>query len=188
MAELAVSAVVGRICTLVVRESSLLCAVASEVELLKEELARVQGFLKDADNKMRSGDRSIAVCVWQLRDASHEAEIIIENAEYMKKRNRLKKGFMGAISRYARLPSDLVGLHRVNYQIRHVRRKINEINNSMLTLSVVNLGIDESEDIEDDVYAPHNYENDVVVGLEDECREIVEKLVDQENQNLSVHW
>jgi hypothetical protein len=185
MAEFAVSAVAERIGSLVVRESSLLCAVTSEVELLKGELARVQGFLKDADNKMRSGDGSTAVCVSQLRDASYEAENIIEHAEYMKKRNRLKKGFMGTISRYARLPSDLVSLHKVDFQIRRLRRKINEIKNSMLTLSVANLGIDESEDSEDDVYTPHNFENDVV-GLEDDCREIVEKLVDQENQNLSV--
>jgi hypothetical protein len=87
MSQSAVSSVVGRIGNLVVEESSLLCAVTSELAFLKEELERLQGFLKDADSQMRSGRESVAVCVWQLRDTSYEAENIIEAAEYIKKRN-----------------------------------------------------------------------------------------------------
>ncbi|VAH53090.1 unnamed protein product [Triticum turgidum subsp. durum] len=185
MAESAVSAVVGRIGNLVVRESSLLCSVTGEVEFLKEELERLQGFLEDADNKMRSGNASMAVCVRQLRDASYETENIIEAAVYVKLRSRLKKGFMGAISRYARLPRKFVALHKVDVQIRRVRRKISAIENSMFNLNIANLSIDASEDIEDNALIPQNFVDDVVVGFEDECKEIVEKLVDQKNEKLS---
>ncbi|KAF0924702.1 hypothetical protein E2562_014507 [Oryza meyeriana var. granulata] len=69
-----------------------------EVGFLKNELAHLQGFLQDAEHKRRSGDASAAVLLWQIRDAAYDAENIIEASEYMEKGNKLKKGFMGAIS------------------------------------------------------------------------------------------
>ncbi|VAI94215.1 unnamed protein product [Triticum turgidum subsp. durum] len=99
MAESAVSAVVGNVSTLALQETTLLCGVSTEVEFLKDELKRLQGFLRDADSKRRMGVSGVAVLVSQIRDAAYEAENVIEAADHMHKRNRLKKGFMGAIAR-----------------------------------------------------------------------------------------
>ncbi|VAI94227.1 unnamed protein product [Triticum turgidum subsp. durum] len=99
MAESAVNAVLGNLSHLAVRESTFLCAVTLEVGLLRDELKRLQAYLKDADSKWRSGNVRVAVLVSQIRDVAYEAQNVIEAADYMEKRNRLKRGFMGAISR-----------------------------------------------------------------------------------------
>lgn len=192
MAESAVSAAVGSISNLAAQETSLLCGVMDEVGFLKAELERLHGFLEDAKHKRRSGDASAAVLVGQIRDAAYDAENVIEASEYMVKRNKLKKGFMGAISRYARLPTDLIALHKIGVEIQRIRRKISEIFDSANRLKIVGLGNpttdighadDEFPQDYDIMY--QNFEDDDVVGFDNEYNEIVEKLVEQENE-LSV--
>ncbi|EMS56122.1 hypothetical protein TRIUR3_13885 [Triticum urartu] len=99
MAEAAVTAVLGNLSNIVIQETTFLCAVTLEVGLLRAELVRLQAYLKDADRKWRSGNVRVAVLVSQIRDVAYEAQNVIEAADYMEKRNRLKRGFMGAISR-----------------------------------------------------------------------------------------
>ncbi|KAM3298551.1 hypothetical protein ACQJBY_040161 [Aegilops geniculata] len=99
MAESAIGSVLGNVSTLAVQETTFLCGVNLEVGFLKDELRRLKSYLKSADAKRRSGDELVATWVSQIRDAAYEAENAIEAADYMEKRNRLKKGFMGALSR-----------------------------------------------------------------------------------------
>ena len=146
MVEPAVSAVAGSIKDLAVQETTLLCSVIGEAGFLKDELQRLQGFLKDADTKRRSGNANATICVRQIRDATYEAENVLEVMDYMEKRNRLKKGFTGAVSRYDRLPSDLITLHKVGTEIQSIRRKVNEIfesaNRSKIILDLGNTELD----------------------------------------------
>ncbi|XP_037469179.1 putative disease resistance protein At1g58400 [Triticum dicoccoides] len=137
MAESAISAVLGNVSTLALQETTLLCGASSEVEFLKHELNRLQGFLRDADNKQRRGDEGAAILVSQIKDAAYEADNVMEAAEYMCKRNRLKKGFMGAIARYGCLPSDLSTLHKVGVEIKSIRRNISEIFEYATRLKIV---------------------------------------------------
>ncbi|XBI50427.1 hypothetical protein VPH35_113834 [Triticum aestivum] len=186
MAESAVSAVLGNLGNLAVRKTSFLCGVTHEVTFLKDELMRLQGYLKDADSKRRSGNASVAIFMSQIRDAAYEAENVIEAAEYMKKRSRIKKGFMGAISRYAHLPSDLTTLHKVGVEIRRVRRKLSEISQSADHLKIDFSSHVADEYLDDYGLMHQNCKDDVVmVGFENEYNEIVDKLVQAENM-LSV--
>ncbi|VAI82013.1 unnamed protein product [Triticum turgidum subsp. durum] len=98
MAESAIGSVLGNVSTLAVQETTFLCGVNLEAGFLKDELKWLKSYLKSADAKRRSGDELVATWVSQI-DAAYEAENAIEAADYMEKRNRLKKGFMGAISR-----------------------------------------------------------------------------------------
>ncbi|KAF7099152.1 hypothetical protein CFC21_100830 [Triticum aestivum] len=183
MAQSAVSTVLGTVGSLAVQETTFLCAVNLEVGLLKDELMRLKAYLKDVDSKWRSGNARVAVLVSQIRDAAYEAQNIIEAADHMAKRNRLKKGFMGAISRYARLPTDLVALRKIGVEIQHVRRKLNEIFASAekLNINLDNNVLVEDESPQDDGPIHQNSEDDVVmVGFEDEHEEIVDKLVDND--------
>ncbi|VAI94233.1 unnamed protein product [Triticum turgidum subsp. durum] len=192
MAESAVKTVVGSVGNLAVQETKFLCRVTLEVCSLKDELMRLQAYLKDADSKWRSGNARVAVLVSQIRTAAYQAQNVIEAADYMEKRNRLKKGFMGAISRYARLPSDLATLRKIGVETRRVRRKISEIFSSAEHLKIdldntaeVN-GQVEDEFPQDFVLMHQNYEDGVVmVGFQDEYKEITDKLV-YEGQMLSV--
>nr|UBY07377.1 NBS-LRR disease resistance protein [Dasypyrum villosum] len=193
MAESAISAVLGNVSTLALQETTLLCCASSEVEFLKHELKRLQGFLRDADSKRRLGNPGAAVLVSQIRDAAYEADNVIEAAEYMQKRNRLKKGFMGAIARYGCLPSDLSTLHKVGVEIKRIRRNISEIFESANSLKIVadlaHTSI-EKVDVDDEFpqdYGPiyQNFEDVVMVGFDDEYKKIVGKLFDKED-SLSV--
>ncbi|KAF7105490.1 hypothetical protein CFC21_106297 [Triticum aestivum] len=189
MAESAVRAVVSNVSTLALQETTLLCGVTLEVEFLKDELKRLHGFLRDADGKQRTGMAGVAILVSQIRDVAYEADNAIESAEYMHRRNMLKKGFMGAIARYARLPSDLSTLHKVGVEIKRIRRTIAEIFDSANRLRIVaDLENTSTENVHlDDVVPqeygpmPQNFEDTNVVGFEDDYKEIMGNLVDKED-------
>uniref|UniRef100_A0A8R7R7J0 Uncharacterized protein n=2 Tax=Triticum urartu TaxID=4572 RepID=A0A8R7R7J0_TRIUA len=188
MAESAVRTVLGSVGNLAVQETTFLCAVNLEVGLLKDELMRLKAYLKDVDSKWRSGNARVAVLVSQIRTAAYEAQNVIESADYTEKRNRLKKGFMGTISRYAHLPSDLAILRKIGVEIQHVRRKLNEIfaRAQNLKIELDNNVLVEDESPQDDGPIHQKSEDDVVmVGFEDEHKEIANKLVCGE-QILSV--
>ncbi|OEL34963.1 putative disease resistance protein [Dichanthelium oligosanthes] len=110
----------------------------------------------------------------------------------MEKRNRLKKGFIGAVSRYARLPSDLITLHKVGNEIQRIRRKVREISESASSLKILDLGNTElekfyldDESLQDHGLVLQHFEDVTVVGFEDEQKEIVEKLIEKDTK-LSV--
>nr|CAB3500582.1 unnamed protein product [Digitaria exilis] len=86
MVEPAVSAVVESIKDLAVQETALLCGVIGEAGFLKDELQRLKGFLKDADSKRRSRSESADVWVSQIRDATYEAENVLEEVDYMEEK------------------------------------------------------------------------------------------------------
>ncbi|XBH65909.1 hypothetical protein VPH35_119400 [Triticum aestivum] len=182
MATSALTAVLGNVGNLAVQETSLLCGVTLEVAFLKDEVMRLQGYLRDAESRQRSGNASVAILMSQIRDAAYQAENGIEAADYMKKRNMIKKSFMGTISRYARLPSDLTTLHKVGTEIKRVSRKLNEIFQSVqrLNIDLDTRVVDES--LEDYGLMHQNFQDDVVmIGFEDEYKETVDKLVHGED-------
>ena len=99
---------------------------------------------------------------------------------------------MGAISRYARLPSDLIALHTIGPEIQRVKRKISEIFDSANRLKI-NLDTSDVEKVHiEDEYPQdygtvhQNFEDIDLVGFGDEHKEIVGKLVDKEDITLSV--
>ncbi|RCV44450.1 hypothetical protein SETIT_9G374900v2 [Setaria italica] len=192
MVEPAISAVAGSIKDLAVQETTLLCGVIGEAGFLKDELQRLQGFLKDADTKRRSGNANATVCIRQIRDATYEAENVLQVVDYMEKRNMLKKGFVGAISRYARLPSDLITLHKVGNEIQRIRRRVREIFESTRDLEFLYQGNTElgnfhvdDESLQDHGLVLQNFEAVTVIGFDNEQKEIVEKLTEKDNK-LSV--
>jgi hypothetical protein len=171
--EPAVSAVVGSIKDLAVQETTLLCGVIGEAGFLKDELQRLQGLLKDADTKRRSGNANATICVMQIRDATYEAENVLEVVDYMEKINRIKKGFIDAVSRYARLPCDLITLHKVGTEIQRIRRKVSEIfesaNRSKIILDLGSTELDsghvEDESLQDHGHVLQNFDEVTVVGF-----------------------
>ncbi|KAM0917709.1 hypothetical protein ACQ4PT_009170 [Festuca glaucescens] len=191
MAESTVSAVLGNIGGLVVEETKFLCGVNLQVATLKNDLMRLQGYLKDADSRRRSGnDARAATLVIQIRAAAYDAESVIQAADHMEKRNRLKNGFLGAIARYARLPTDMTTIREIGVEIECVRRKLSEIFASIESLEIVDLGnsnvVVEAESPQDFSTMHQNIEKDVVmVGFRGDFAEVVEKLVDKENNTLS---
>nr|ACK58678.1 NBS-LRR disease resistance protein [Setaria italica] len=192
MVEPAISAVAGSIKDLAVQETTLLCGVIGEAGILKDELQRLHGFLKDADTKRRSGNSNATICIGQIRDATYEAENVLQVVDYMEKRNMIKKDCVGAISRYARLPSDLITLHKVGNEIQRIRRRVSEILESLRNLEFLYRGNTElgnfhvdDESLQDHGLVLQNFEAVTVIGFDNEQKEIVEKLTEKDNK-LSV--
>ncbi|KAF8711258.1 hypothetical protein HU200_029278 [Digitaria exilis] len=156
---------------------------------LKDELSRLQCFLKDADAKTRAGNASATNWVQQIKDAAYEAENIIEVAGFAEERKRIKKGFVGFISRYACFPRDLVTLRKAGIDIRRVRRKIQEIMTSAVTLGTLTIG---TNAITEPCRAPTNavykliHDNDVIIGFQDDLNRIGDKLKNMDNKQLTV--
>jgi hypothetical protein len=71
------------------------------VDFLKDELMRLKAYIADDDNKYMRGNAGVSVLVSQIRDAAYDAQNVIERAGSVARRNTMKKGFLGALSRYA---------------------------------------------------------------------------------------
>jgi hypothetical protein len=87
---------------------------------------------------------------------------------------------VGAISRYARLPSDLATLRKIGVEIQRVRRKLSEIFESAdrLKINLDNSDVVLEEFPGDCSLMLHNIEDDIVmVGFHDEYKEIKDRLV-----------
>lgn len=189
MSESVVSSVVVSLSNLASQETTFLCGVPDEVGFLKEELSRLQCFLKDADEKTRAGNASAINLVRQIRDAAYEAENIIEVAGYIEKRKRLKRGFGGFISRYACFPRDLVTFHKVGVDINRVRRKIQEITTSASRLGILNIGGNTATKpcsaVTNALSKPF-LDDDAIIGFQDDLNEIEGKLKNMVNKQLTV--
>ncbi|GJN14305.1 hypothetical protein PR202_gb01110 [Eleusine coracana subsp. coracana] len=101
MAESAAPAAVGGAAYLAIKEVSFLCGVPDQARLSVEA----------------AGTRC---SVRRVRAAAYEAENIIDVADCRVKRNSRRKGMLGAISRYAHKPMDLlVARHKLGKDILH---------------------------------------------------------------------
>ncbi|CAL4900569.1 unnamed protein product [Urochloa decumbens] len=197
MAESAVSAVASGVGNLAAKEASFLCGVHDEVEFLREDLTSLQTFLSAAsasEAQHATGTDAVAAnSVRRIRDVAYEAENIVDAADYRTKRNSLRKGLLGAMTRYAHKPRDLVTLHRIGKDILRVRRRIQEISSSSEFLDAIDAGgrVTASAQLPSahrvcipqvDVIGG----DDAVVGFKADVERIVEWLKDPVNLQLTV--
>jgi hypothetical protein len=70
----------------------------------------------------------------------YEAENIIEAAEYRAKRNSRRKALLGAMSRYARKPLDLVARRKLGTQVLQWKKKIKDIQSRREFLDAMDAG------------------------------------------------
>ncbi|KAL5205028.1 hypothetical protein ABZP36_009899 [Zizania latifolia] len=187
MAESALSSVVARMSNLAVQETSFLCGVPDEITFLKDDLTSLQCFLQDADDKRRNGNASVANWVRRIRDVTYEAENIIEVAEYTEKWNKVKRGFIGAMLRYACVLNDIIARHKLGVDINRVRRRFREIAISRTTLNLFDLG--ETNRVQDfrskAKYSAYSDNDDVLVGFEDDIKLIRARIENAENDQLT---
>ncbi|RDX65850.1 putative disease resistance RPP8-like protein 2, partial [Mucuna pruriens] len=129
MAEVAVSTVVTKLTELLVEQAteavSQLAGVKEEVEILKNELAWMQSFLRDADAKQEENER-VRMWVSEIRDVAFEAEQLIETYVYNSTmESRLDKVFRP------------FHLYKVRTRINKILSKIKSISDRRETYGVV---------------------------------------------------
>ena len=79
MADAAVRYAIQKIGDAIINEALLLGSVRQQVEHLMRELRWIQSFLKDADAKARDGSNVVHNWVEEVREATHDAEDLIES-------------------------------------------------------------------------------------------------------------
>ncbi|CAN6337705.1 unnamed protein product [Urochloa humidicola] len=191
MAGSAASAVASSLGKLAGQEATFLCGVHGEVELLRGDLRTLQTFLADA-HRGSNGDALAADSVRRIRDAAYEAENIVDAADYMSTRNRRRKGLLGAMSRYAHKPGDMVALHKLGKAILRVRRKIQEVKSSREILDAIDAGGRVSARAQFLLPGAHarcgnqRRADEAMVGFERDVEHIVGNLKDSANPQLTV--
>ncbi|XP_072996745.1 putative disease resistance protein At1g50180 [Typha latifolia] len=178
MAEIAIATVVNY----VVQETSFLGAVPERLSLMKQKLGGLQSFLKDAETKWRNGDERLKNWLCDLRDIAYKAENVMEVANYITTRNNMERGFMGALSRYARKPSDLKTLRNVNMKIIEINRMHKQITDSASEYGIAKIDEIESKQKEtlhsQRFVSPDSDDNVSVIGFDNDKDQIVQQLLD----------
>ncbi|XP_072966210.1 putative disease resistance protein At1g50180 [Typha angustifolia] len=195
MAESALSTVLENlVINPMIQETCFLRGVREQVEDMKAELRRLQAFLKDADTKWRNGDKRVKNWVRELRDVAYDADNVVEMANYMTRRNNMKRGFRGALSRYAHKFSDLKQLHDIGVKIGEINRRLSNIFDSTSKFGIAKIDeIEIGENSSKDetlparrLFSPDSDDNVDVIGFDSYRDQIVEQLVDPDNQLLTV--
>ncbi|KAH6814809.1 hypothetical protein C2S51_023827 [Perilla frutescens var. frutescens] len=177
--EAAVSFAVETLGNLLIQKAVFLRGVRGDVEWLRNELRRMQCFLKDAEKKQSESER-IRNWISEIREVAHDAadaiEMFVLNVE-----SRGKQGRCGATC----LPGHAYHLNRVGKEIKSIRERLEDIERSRVNYSInQDLGHHQrleysSSQLQVESWRRLAYwqkDNDVV-GLEQEVEELVEKLL-----------
>ncbi|KAJ3670869.1 hypothetical protein LUZ60_008295 [Juncus effusus] len=197
MAESAVSSVLSTLSNLAIAEIIFLKGVPDQVESIKSELRSMQGFLKDVDLKHRKGDSSAALLVQEIRNVAYEAENVIAKINWIQRWNNQKKGFRGAVSRYANVFGDLKTLYEEGKKIIKIKEKINEIFQRKDKYDTTKLGETSADkdgtdfSMEDDLnmqrlVSPYFQSEDDIIGFDNVLKTIIVELTDSSsNEDLT---
>ncbi|XP_026384476.1 putative disease resistance protein At1g50180 [Papaver somniferum] len=104
-----------------INETIFLLDVRDQVQELRDELRRMQCFLKDADAKQQRGDERVRNWVADIRDVAYDAEDVVDT--FMLKIGATpKSGGVGSlIKRKALMVKNLRHLYRVGKQIQAIQ-------------------------------------------------------------------
>ncbi|KAI3942087.1 hypothetical protein MKW92_029660, partial [Papaver armeniacum] len=114
-----------------IHETNFLLGVRDQVVELRDELRRMQCFLKDADAKQQQGDERVRNWVADIRNVAYDAEDVVDT--FMLKIDATHKsggGVLSLIKRKALMVKNLVHLRRVGEEIQAIRDKLKAISAS----------------------------------------------------------
>lgn len=136
MGDAAVSSAVQILGNLLVEKVNFLQAVSGEVELLKDELTRMQSFLKSAAEKRRS-DYGVRNWISDIRKVAYDAEDVIEIFILKVENARKSRGFLMRLSCFH---SHVYNLNEVGEEIRSLRKRLEEIDKGRERYKITDLG------------------------------------------------
>lgn len=123
MAEAAISAAVGKLSDLLVERVSFLYGVKEEVERLKDELVRIQCFLKDAGEKQATED-GIRNWISEIRGVAHDAEDVVEIFSLKVDAPRSRRG---QLAKFACFPKHLYRINKIGEEIASINTRLKAI-------------------------------------------------------------
>ncbi|XP_028053407.1 disease resistance protein RPM1-like [Camellia sinensis] len=193
MAESAVSSVIQFLGTLLVDEVVLLSGVHEEISYFRDELVRMQCFLKDADSRVAGGE-SVKIYVKQLIEVAYWIkDIFNEHILVLAKHPRRFGFFISFFRKVTRWITVLKQQHKIASQIKDIKVRIHEImgrhaRHGLTTFLEHN---NHSSSItgkwwHDPQVGSLYIEDDEIVGIESPKYELIGRLLAQEDQSQAV--
>ncbi|XP_072995085.1 probable disease resistance RPP8-like protein 2 [Typha latifolia] len=166
MVEPVISYVVNKLRDYLFQEAVLLQGVQEEFQWIERELRGLLCFLKDADSKQKK-DEKVKHWLKDIRDVAYETEDVIDN--FLLRIDRFPLTFNSANAR--------CGICR---KIDGIERRINELMTQRLAYGLVSLGGIQSSFVNNNIACC--YDDNYVVGFEEERRMIIQQLLDPVDQ------
>ncbi|GAB4846660.1 hypothetical protein Ancab_025666 [Ancistrocladus abbreviatus] len=177
---------------LLVEEAKYLRGVKKKVEQLREELLWMQCFLRHADACQR-GDAMVRMWVGQMRDYTYDAEDII--AKYLLEVGIHRRGgLVNRLRRFSRILWMATTLHKTGSNIDSLKDKISTLTSRLQTYGIKIKGGDSPSSsyrwlgyMRRTNYLHDDEKNEEkIVGLDNDVRQIVGKLVSNESKGSTV--
>ncbi|XWS07755.1 hypothetical protein CRYUN_Cryun41cG0017900 [Craigia yunnanensis] len=125
--EEAIVSAIERISDLLIHEAVFLSGVREEVERLKDELQRMQSFLKDADRKQDQDER-LRKRVAKIRDLAYDSEDVID-AFILKVAHQ--GGFQGIINIFTSICTKPFHLQKIGMKVKTILKKLEDISKNL---------------------------------------------------------
>ncbi|XP_057802237.1 disease resistance protein RPH8A-like [Salvia miltiorrhiza] len=184
-AEAAISSAVELLGNLLIQKVKFLRGVKRNVELLRDELKRMQSFLKDA-NKKQFEDERVRNWISEMREVAEDAEDTVEmfllNVE-----NSKSKGLLKRCTRFAKR---MYQLNRIGDEIESIRARLDAIDKSRERYGIKSL--EEAADstrrsqVELRRQLAHWEKDEHLVGMEDDVKKLLRESIMDEKKGHSV--
>ncbi|KAL0402488.1 UNVERIFIED_CONTAM: putative disease resistance protein [Sesamum latifolium] len=187
MAEAAISFAVETLGNTAIEKVAFLRDVKRQVNWLKDELKRMQSFLKDGAEK-QINNVSIRDWISEIRELAQDAEDIIDFFILKVETPRRSRGLLG---RCACFPEHVFHLDKLGQEIENIRDRLQPIESSRKRYGIEDIGggttimSRRSKVVGKRQLSPWQRDKDVV-GLEEDIERLLQRAVLQEGEDLSV--
>ncbi|KAL1809539.1 hypothetical protein ACET3Z_026529 [Daucus carota] len=178
MADAVVSFAVERLGDLLISESKLLYGVSNQVNEVRDDLKRMQNFLKEADKKQIQDER-VRGWVNEIKELAFRTEDVIELFALQAGGS----GFKEALRRSACITCHLISRHNVAMEINGIKAKLADIRQSLPTFGIIGLEQGETS-VPQRIFYSHDVEKDFV-GMKKEIDQLVSDLM-KKDENFEV--
>ncbi|KAI3854339.1 hypothetical protein MKX03_012801 [Papaver bracteatum] len=168
MVDAVVSFAVEKLGDALIQETFFLLDVRNQVQELRDELRRMQCFLKDADAKQQQGNERVRNWVADIRNVAYDAEDVVDTFMLRIGATPKSGGVRSLIKRKALMVKILVHLYRVGKEIQAIQAKLKVISASTITYGIKELPDDKPSSSIAPLrnYYPHVQDEDVT-GLDE---------------------
>ncbi|KAI3957585.1 hypothetical protein MKW92_027749 [Papaver armeniacum] len=184
MVDAVVSFAVEKLGDALIHEIIFLLGVRDQVQELRDELRRMQCFLKDADAKQQQGDERVCNWVADIRNVAYDSEDVVDT--FMLKIGATPEsggGVLSFIKKKALMVKNLRHLRRVGKEIQAIQAKLKAISASRDAYGIKELPDDKPSSSIDPLrnYYPHVKDEDVT-GLEEHTKTLLTELSKDEER------
>ncbi|XP_057802881.1 probable disease resistance protein At1g59620 [Salvia miltiorrhiza] len=184
-AEAAISSVVELLGNQLIQKVKSLQGVEGKVELLREELKRMQSFLKDA-NKKQFEDESVRNWISNIRELAQDAQDTIEI--FLLNVESAKNG--GLIKRCTTFPKRMHHLDKIGDEIESIQARLDAIDKSRERYGIKDLGEAAESASRWQIEMRRRLcpwqKNEHLVGVEDDLKKLLQESILHEKKGLCI--